>query len=127
MSKEQLAAADAKGAISASAKSAAQTPVIGWLLVAAAVAACVAALASMDKYAGGGIVGGSSLVGDQVLARLNGGEMVLNSGQQSRLFQLLDGTASIGGGMGEVTWRIKGSDLYGTMRNYNDIKRRVRR
>lgn len=126
MSEEELAAAKAKGAISGAAASAAETPIIGWLLVGAAVAACVAALAAMGNYASGGIVGGSSLVGDNVLARLNGGEMVLNQGQQARLFNLLDGTASLGGGSGEITWKLRGADLYGSLRNYNNIKKRVR-
>ncbi len=126
MSEEQLAAAKAKGAIAGAAASAAQTPIIGWLMVGAAVAACIAALAAMGNYAGGGIIGGSNLVGDKVLARVNGGEMVLNKSQQANLFHLLDGTASLGGGPATVEWKIRGSDLYGVLQNYNRIKNRVR-
>lgn len=50
----------------------------------------------MPKFASGGIVPGSSLSGDNVLARLNSREMVLNLGQQSRLLAIADGGA--GGG-----------------------------
>lgn len=41
------------------------------------------------KFAEGGIVGGTSYTGDQVAARLNSREMVLNLDQQSTLFKAL--------------------------------------
>lgn len=126
MKEEKRNAIIAKGAVGDAIASAAKTPIIGWLLVGAAAAAAIAALATANGLAEGGIVGGSSLVGDNVLARLNGGEMVLNQGQQARLFNLLDGTASLGGGSGEITWKLRGADLYGSLRNYNNIKKRVR-
>ena len=62
---------------------------------AAAGAAQIAAIMSA-KYAQGGIVGGSSYSGDQVPARLNSGEMVLNSQQQAQLFAQANGAR--GGG-----------------------------
>lgn len=77
----------------------------------------------VGAFADGGVVGGS-LHGDKVLARLNGGEMVLNKTQQSKLFHAIES-----GRFGEnntapstVTWKIKGSDLYGTLHNYKSIK-----
>lgn len=77
----------------------------------------------VGAFADGGIVGGS-LHGDKVLARLNGGEMVLNRTQQAKLFRTIES-----GRFGEnntapstVTWKIKGSDLYGTLHNYKSIK-----
>lgn len=77
----------------------------------------------VGAFADGGIVGGS-LHGDKVLARLNGGEMVLNKTQQSKLFHAIES-----GRFGDnntapstVTWKIKGSDLYGTLSNYKSIK-----
>jgi len=42
-------------------------------------------------FAGGGIVGGSSYTGDQVPARVNSGEMILNSSQQAQLFKMANG------------------------------------
>ena len=42
-----------------------------------------------EGHANGGIVGGNSFSGDRVLAGLNSGEMVLNKGQQSKLFSFL--------------------------------------
>lgn len=46
-----------------------------------------------EAHASGGIVGGDSFVGDQILTRVNSGEMILNHGQQAALFDLLNGKA----------------------------------
>ena len=74
--------------------------------------------ASLPKFADGGIVGGYSNHGDKMLARLNGGEMVLNKRQQSNLFDALDkGFAT--GGNSTISFKIQGSDLYGTLKNYS--------
>lgn len=51
-------------------------------------------LVNAPKFANGGIVGGNSTSGDKVIARVNSGEMILNGGQQSALFKLLQGLAS---------------------------------
>ena len=85
------------------------------LAIAAGVAAVVAALANMQKFETGGIVGGTSFFGDQVLARVNSGEMILNRAQQASLFRMINQ----GGGGGTVTFRIKGKDLMGVQDNYN--------
>lgn len=88
---------------------------------AATMASVVAQINSLNSYATGGIIGGATTVGDYNLARVNGGEMILNGTQQSRLFGLLDsGNAyNSGVGGGEVTFRISGSDLYGSLKNYS--------
>ena len=75
--------------------------------------------------AAGGIVGGGNLHGDKVLARLNGGEMVLNRTQQAKLFRTIE-SGNIGNqsasSVSQVNWKIKGSDLYGALTNYKSIK-----
>lgn len=43
------------------------------------------------KFATGGIVGGTSYTGDNVPVLVNSGEMILNQGQQARLFELANG------------------------------------
>lgn len=43
------------------------------------------------KFAGGGLVGGSSYTGDRIPALVNSGEMVLNKEQQTNLFKLANG------------------------------------
>ena len=52
---------------------------------------------------------------------VNSGEMILNGYQQK---QLLDIISSGGGGAADISYVIKGEDLYVTMSNY---KRRTRK
>lgn len=91
--------------------------------IAAGVAAVVAALAMVASFADGGIVSGSSHVGDNNLARVNAGEMILNGSQQARLFQVLNGAAPTFGNNGtnggKVDFKIKGTVLRGVLRNTN--------
>lgn len=93
-------------------------------IVATVVATFGQILSAVGAFADGGIVGGN-LHGDKVLARLNGGEMVLNKKQQTRLFKSIEsgkfGNSEIAS-PSTITWRIKGSDLYGTLTNYKNIK-----
>lgn len=82
--------------------------------------------ASLPKFAEGGIVGGGSNHGDKILTRLNAGEMVLNMRQQRNLFNLLDSNGvGNSGGTYNISWRIKGADLYGTLKNYNKLQSKV--
>ena len=83
-------------------------------------------IAAAQKFADGGIVGGSSLHGDRLLARVNSGEMILNGKQQQRLFDLLDGNGAIGGAQNQViTWKLRGTDIYGSLKNLSNIKSKV--
>ena len=101
--------------------------------IATGVAAVIAALASISgAFATGGIVGGSgasTTIGDNTLIRVNRGEMVLNNRQQAHLFKMLDGglalnTQSSGG---SVNFKISGSNLYGTLKNYSSMQSKVGR
>ena len=65
-------------------------PFVGIALGLAGVAAIIAAMSSMPKYATGVIVPGTSFTGDKVPALLNSGEMILNGSQQSNLFRMLN-------------------------------------
>ena len=98
--------------------------------IAAGVAAVIAALGAISgAFATGGIVGGSgasTTMGDNTLIRVNRGEMVLNNRQQARLFKMLDGglslnTTSTGG---TVDFRISGSNLYGSLKNYSSMSKK---
>ena len=88
--------------------------------IAAGVAAVIAALATISgSFADGGIIQGANTHGDQLLARVNAGEMILNGSQQARLFNLLDG--GTGSNMsGQVEFKISGSALKGVLRNYDN-------
>lgn len=59
--------------------------------IAAGVAAVIAALAAVSRFATGGVIGGTSTSGDKKFARVNSGEMILNKFQQARLFGMIDG------------------------------------
>lgn len=99
-----------------SAGSAAAVPVVGWINAIAAITAITAAMASIPKFANGGIIAGNSTIGDYNIARVNSGEMILNNRQQKNLFNLLDGKGgtSVNAG-GEVKLRIEGRDLVGVL------------
>lgn len=103
------AAAEAAG-------SAAAVPVVGWINAVAAITAIMSAMAAVPKFANGGIIGGNSFIGDNMIARVNSGEMILNNRQQRNLFNLLDGKGgtSVNAG-GEVKLRIEGRDLVGVI------------
>lgn len=64
----------------------------------AALGAATVIATAIQGFQSGGIVGGNSFSGDNVLARVNSGEMILNRQQQSTLFNL----ANNGGGNGQI-------------------------
>ena len=83
------------------------------IAIAAGVAAVIGALASMNKFANGGLVGGPTQ-GDKNIIRANGNEMILTKAQQGTLYKAI---ASGGLGGGNVNFKIRGSDLIGVMNN----------
>lgn len=96
--------------------------------IAAGIAAVVAAFAMISSFADGGIIGGSTTIGDMNLARVNKGEMILNGTQQKRLFSILDGTVSPSSNnitSGNVKFEIKGSTLVGVLKNHNAKMNRI--
>ena len=103
-----------------------------WIEAISAVAALGAVVAaaisaankpSIQRFANGGIVGGTSFTGDRVSAQVNSGEMILNKSQQANLFRIANG-GSAGGK--EVTFRISGTDLVGVMNNINRKNKMIR-
>lgn len=95
------------------------------IAIAAGIAAVLAALSLMGSFADGGIIGGGSYVGDHGLARVNSGEMILNQREQSRLWRVINGAEAPANGTGNVSFKIKGSDLVGVLENYNSKINRV--
>ena len=103
------ASADAQSSIAGVTKSGAKLPFPANLVaIAAGVGAVLAALSSMSKFAKGGIVGGSSSVGDKNIIRANSGEMILTKGQQTTLFNAIR-SGNLGSSGGE--WKVRGCDL----------------
>ena len=116
----EVAANTAKG-VSAAGASAASLPFPANLIaIGAAIAAAVALFASIPKFANGGIITGGPSSGDKMLARVNSGEMILNQGQQSRLWQAIQSGRMLTGtspGSQSVTTKVRGKDLLLTINN----------
>lgn len=99
----------------------------GWIAwLGTGLAAMTTAISAVQSFNDGGIVNGSTTTGDKTLVRVNRGEMVLNNRQQARLFKMLDGglslnTTSTGG---TVDFRISGSNLYGSLKNYSSMAKK---
>ena len=79
----------------------------------------------IGSFADGGIIGGNSFHGDNMFARVNAGEMILNNKQQGNLFRLLDG-GGVASNNGTPTVKIKGSDLYVALNNYGSKMGKIR-
>ena len=99
----------------------------GWIAFGAAamaeMAGMIASIHSATGMAEGGIVGGSTTIGDRIVTRLNAGEMVLNRRQQANLFNMLDNgkTNNTDNSLHVSSIRVKGSDLYLALSNYGKI------
>lgn len=68
---------------------------------ARAAASIIRIKQASPTFQDGGIVGGGQFSGDNVIARVNSGEMILNRQQQAQLFNLANGTG--GSGVTEIT------------------------
>lgn len=126
------AAANSAAAASGAASSMASIPFVGPVLAVAAVAAVIGAIIAassksnkLKKYAGGGIVSGTSLYGDMNLARVNNGEMILNNKQQENLWKFINSDNKTSSNISTVEFKIKGSTLVGAIDNYNKKKNKI--
>lgn len=105
-------------------------PFAGPALAAAAMATYQAlwAAAMIPMFADGGIFSGATSIGDYNIARVNGGEMILNGTQQKRLFNLLNtdgGFTNSRRKKQEVNFVIKGKTLRGTLKNYDGMTNKI--
>lgn len=99
----------------------------GWIAwLGTGLAAMTTAISAVQSFNDGGIVNGSTTTGDKTLVRVNRGEMVLNNRQQARLFKMLDGGLSLNttSAGGTVDFRISGSNLYGSLKNYSSMAKK---
>ena len=105
-------------------------PVVGPALAIGAIGAIMSALLgvmSKSKFANGGIVSNPSKIGDFNIARVNGGEMILNNRQQANLFNMLDHNRIENTSISpqDVSFRIQGDTLVGVIDNYNKKRGRI--
>nr|DAY34665.1 MAG TPA: minor tail protein [Caudoviricetes sp.] len=113
--------------IAAGTASASATPFpMNLIAIGSIIASIVSVFSSLPKFADGGIIQGKSF-GDYNLARVNGGEMILNSTQQGRLWNTIQqGTTSSSAPIsGAVKFHIEGKQLVGVLNNYNSSKSRL--
>lgn len=99
----------------------------------AAIATIVATIAStfssimsaVGAFADGGIVGGGSKIGDNMIARVNAGEMILNGRQQANLFKMInDGQEANKSNVHVVvSGKVRGKDLELVLANLNGVKK----
>lgn len=116
-SEEMKSKASMKSAAANTFEAHSKIPFVG---IAIAIGLIATMLATMSKFKDGGIVSGASKIGDMNLARVNSGEMILNSSQQAHLFKMINqGNASETTTSGEVHFKIQGKDLVGVLSNYN--------
>ena len=123
----KLVGANQAAAISSGTASAAALPFPANLVSIATIVSTILGLfASFPKFADGGIIQGKSF-GDYNLARVNGGEMILNTTQQGRLWNTIQqGTTSSSAPIsGAVKFHIEGKQLVGVLNNYNSSKSRL--
>lgn len=113
-----LMASAQAASLAGAAKNAFQLPFPYNLAMYASLAATIFGIfASLPKFAEGGIVGGIT-TGDRNLVRVNGGEMILTTAQQQRLFNILNGKGGAASG-GNVRFVIDGDALVGVVDNYS--------
>ena len=92
----------------------------------AEMAAMKAAAKGLQAFANGGIVSGGSLHGDKTLIRVNEGEMVLNTIQQKRLFDLLNSNSNhYNSQPNNVVFKLHGKELVGLINNYSTSKNKI--
>lgn len=121
--KKTIIAKQGEAAANAGAEASKMGP-LGWLAIGAAIAAAIAAFASIPKFEKGGIVQGNSPKGDKILARLNSGEMVLNKNQQGTLYGLLNSRSSDVNISGE--FKVRGRDLMAAIEKNDKFKQRTK-
>ena len=97
--------------------------------IATTIAAIMSVIGTISSVAGsfaeGGIISGGSQIGDQMVAKVNSGEMIINGKQQQNLWKAIS-TGNLGGNtenhISVSNVRVKGSDLYLALKNYSKVK-----
>lgn len=123
----KLVAANQAAAISSGTASAAAMPFPANLIsIATIVSSILGVFSSLPKFSNGGIFQGKKF-GDLNLARVNGGEMILSSTQQGRLWNTIQqGHTNSNSAMnGNVQFKISGRDLVGVLSTHQKITSRV--
>lgn len=94
-------------------------------IVATIASTFASIMSSVGAFADGGIIGGSSKIGDHMIARVNAGEMILNGRQQANLFKMInDGQLANKSNVHiTVSGKVRGKDLELVLANLNGVKK----
>lgn len=111
---KEVAANTAKAG-SGAAASVSSTPVVGPILAIAAIGSVIAALASLPKFAGGGLVYGPTI---GLMGEYSG---AANNPEVIAPLNKLRGILGSDGGKSEVKFRIEGRELVGILKKQNQI------
>lgn len=93
------------------------------------IMAMIEAARALPAFSEGGFVPGNSIVGDEVLGRLNSKELVLTTQHQKDLWNFINGNSNKVGNNtinGDVKFKIDGTTLVGVLNNYNRKTSKVR-
>jgi hypothetical protein len=121
---QTLTLAKKQEAVAAGIASAAETPLVGWLMVAGAAAAVLASFASIPQMADGGIVYKNSLVNVAEYGNASSNPEVI--APLNKLKSLLHNDNDTSNNGGEVKFKISGTELIGVLNNYNKRTSKVR-
>lgn len=92
----------------------------------AAIMSVIGTIASVaGSFAEGGIISGGSQIGDNMVAKVNSGEMIINGKQQQNLWKAISTGNLRGNTENQISVsnvRVKGSDLYLALKNYSKVK-----
>lgn len=123
----KLIVANEASALSSGTASAAALPFpLNIVSIGTVIASILSIFSSLPKFENGGVVGGHSYHGDKILSRLNSSELVLNKGQQNRVWDLINqGTSPSPMNGGSVQFKISGRDLVGVLSNQQNKTSRV--
>lgn len=130
IARKSEANANAEAGVTGAIASVSSIPIVGWIMALSAGAAVISAMASIPKFATGGIassgiIPGSFVSGDRIPIMVNAGEMILNQAQQGNLFKMInEGGAGRGNVnvVGEV--RITGDQMRVLLSNADKVRRR---
>lgn len=100
-----------------------------WEYIAAAASGMgtlVGVISQIPSFSQGGIFEGNTSMGDYNIARVNSGEMILNTTQQGRLFKMLNSgnPDNPNNKPQNVEFELRGDRLIGVIRNYEKIHKR---
>lgn len=78
-------------------------------------------------YEQGGLIGGRSFSGDKATIAVNSGESVLTNDHMEKVWRWLNGgeSSQVTSATPQINWVLKGSDIYGSLRNFGRQQARI--